>query len=51
MIMYVTYAGNADTPFDREHWIDVHLRSSANAGAPMGWNALAASSRRTMAAG
>ncbi|VTU37423.1 tartronate semialdehyde reductase [Variovorax sp. PBS-H4] len=26
--MYVTYAGNADTPFDREHWIDV---SAANA--------------------
>ena len=23
--MYVTYDGNADTPFDRGHWIDVHL--------------------------
>ncbi len=23
--MYVTYAGNADTPFDREYWINVHL--------------------------
>ena len=23
--MYVTYADNADTPFDREHWIDVHF--------------------------
>ena len=23
--MYVTYAGNSDTPFDREHWINVHL--------------------------
>jgi len=23
--MYVTYAGDADTPFDREHWINVHL--------------------------
>ena len=23
--MYVTYAGNADTPFDRDHWINVHL--------------------------
>jgi len=23
--MYVTYAGTADTPFNREHWINVHL--------------------------
>lgn len=23
--MYVTYAGDADTVFDRAHWIDVHL--------------------------
>ena len=23
--MYVTYAGDADTPFDRRRWIDVHL--------------------------
>ncbi len=23
--MYVTYAGDADTPFDRDHWISVHL--------------------------
>ncbi|WP_144630497.1 EthD family reductase [Bordetella genomosp. 13] len=23
--MYVTYTGNADTPFDRKHWIDVHF--------------------------
>ena len=23
--MYVTYAGDANTPFDREHWINVHL--------------------------
>ena len=23
--MYVTYAGDADTPFDRDHWIKVHL--------------------------
>ena len=23
--MYVTYAGEMDTPFDRHHWIDVHL--------------------------
>ncbi len=23
--MYVTYAGDAGTPFNREHWIDVHL--------------------------
>ena len=23
--MYVTYAGDAKTPFDRDHWINVHL--------------------------
>ncbi len=23
--MYVTYAGDAETPFDRAHWINVHL--------------------------
>ena len=23
--MYVTYAGTPDTPFDRDHWIDVHM--------------------------
>lgn len=23
--MYVTYAGTAETPFDRQHWINVHL--------------------------
>jgi uncharacterized protein (TIGR02118 family) len=23
--MYVTYAGDADTPFNREHWINVHF--------------------------
>ena len=23
--LYVTYAGTAETPFDREHWINVHL--------------------------
>lgn len=23
--MIVTYAGDAGTPFDRRHWIDVHL--------------------------
>ena len=25
MTMYVTYAGDANTPFDRDHWINVHL--------------------------
>jgi len=25
IIMYVTYAGDADTPFDRDHWINIHL--------------------------
>lgn len=23
--LYVTYAGDTDTPFDRDHWINVHL--------------------------
>jgi len=23
--MYVTYAGDASTPFEREHWINIHL--------------------------
>jgi uncharacterized protein (TIGR02118 family) len=23
--MFVTYAGNDETPFNREHWINVHL--------------------------
>ena len=23
--MYVTYPGDEDTPFDRDHWINVHL--------------------------
>ena len=23
--MFVTYAGNEDTPFNRQHWIKVHL--------------------------
>ena len=25
IIMYVTYAGTAETEFDRDHWINVHL--------------------------
>ena len=25
MTMYVTYSGDANTRFDREHWISVHL--------------------------
>ena len=23
--MYVTYAGDTQTPFDRDHWVNVHL--------------------------
>ena len=23
--LYVTYAGHADTPFDRDHWLTVHF--------------------------
>ncbi len=34
--MYVTYAGNADTPFDRGHWIDVHLPLVREAWGPHG---------------
>ncbi len=34
--MYVTYAGNADTPFDREHWINVHLPLVRECWGPFG---------------
>ena len=34
--MYVTYAGEADTPFDRDHWIDVHLPLVRQAWGPHG---------------
>ena len=34
--MYVTYAGSAETPFDREHWINVHLPLVREAWGPHG---------------
>ncbi len=34
--MYVTYAGDADTKFDREHWINVHLPMVREAWKPHG---------------
>ena len=34
--MYVTYAGDADTPFDRDHWINVHMPLVREAWGPHG---------------
>ena len=34
--MYVTYAGNAGTQFDRDHWINVHLPLVREAWEPHG---------------
>ena len=34
--MYVTYAGEADTPFDRDHWINVHIPLVREAWGPHG---------------
>ena len=34
--MYVTYAGDADTEFDRDHWINVHLPLVREAWEPHG---------------
>ena len=34
--MYVTYAGDAQTPFDREHWINVHIPLVRECWAPYG---------------
>ncbi len=36
MTTYVTYAGDADTLFDRNHWINVHLLLVREAGGPHG---------------
>lgn len=40
-IMYVTYAGNADTPFDRQHWINVHFPLVRECWGPYGLERLA----------
>ena len=34
--MYVTYAGDADTPFDRDHYLNVHLPMVRQAWEPHG---------------
>ena len=34
--MYVTYAGDANTKFDRNHWINVHLPLVREAWGPHG---------------
>jgi uncharacterized protein (TIGR02118 family) len=34
--MFVTYAGDADTRFDREHWINVHLPLVRECWSPYG---------------
>ena len=34
--MYVTYAGNAQTPFNRDHWINVHMPLVREAWGPHG---------------
>lgn len=39
--MYVTYAGDANTPFDREHWINVHFPLVRECWAPYGLERLA----------
>ena len=36
IIMYVTYAGDAGTKFDRDHWINVHLPLVREAWGPHG---------------
>ena len=40
--MYVTYAGNAATRFDRDHWLDVHLPLVRKAWAHYGLESVAA---------
>ena len=39
--MYVTYAGNTDTKFDRDHWINVHLPLVREAWGPHGLESVA----------
>jgi uncharacterized protein (TIGR02118 family) len=40
--MYVTYAGDAETPFDREHWIKVHFPLVQECWGPYGLERLGA---------
>lgn len=40
--MYVTYAGDARTPFDRAHWVDIHLPLVREAWQPHGLLSVAA---------
>jgi len=37
--MCVTYAGTADTPFDRSHWMNVHLPLVRESWGNTGWKA------------
>ncbi len=39
--MYVTYAGDAGTKFDRDHWINVHLPLVREAWGPHGLESVA----------
>ncbi|WP_332693753.1 EthD family reductase [Bosea sp. (in: a-proteobacteria)] len=39
--MYVTYAGDPDTPFDRKHWINVHFPLVRECWGPYGLERLA----------
>ena len=39
--MDVTYAGDANTPFDRDHWINVHLPLVREIWAPHGLESVA----------
>lgn len=39
--MYVTYDGNADTKFDRDHWINVHLPLVRETWGPHGLESVA----------
>ena len=40
--MYVTYAGDADTPFNREHWLKVHFPLVRQCWGPYGLEGLGA---------
>ena len=40
--LFVTYAGDAGTRFDREHYVDVHLPLVTKAWAPCGMKAIGA---------
>ena len=41
LIVYVTYAGDANTKFDRYHWINIHLPLVREAWGPYGLQSVA----------